>query len=350
MKTVKEQEKYIRDNIFVSVLFFLCFILYSCNTEHKSMERTRYDWLPTTCAPTKYPVRILEGFLSLPDEDDVRLPDDAYLGNGWGNTGSVLLIGDKLKSLPDSLSITWFAFRERKFYQGKFGLSALRLEEYFREGFISPINGQHTTYSYVLFGMAPGGGISVWLSGDAITKEVGFLKAGEAKVNMEDFLGAAPNLDAYVKISTTGSLSPEEMTPIATTLADAAKWSGIYRSAYKWHPNIVMTAPATAIGINYFNGERLYWKDLKSLSGYAGQPIPKQCSIYWNDKQGKETISEVTFDEDEIFAAYKRMDSLVPGNQIVLEAEINQLTFAAKVYLHDNSHVIDFKKCSYKTY
>ncbi len=60
----------------------------------------RYKWLPTESAPREAPVFLLNGDLLLADGTTVYVPDKRMAGKGWGETGSIEIVGEDEKALP----------------------------------------------------------------------------------------------------------------------------------------------------------------------------------------------------------------------------------------------------------
>jgi len=78
----------------------------------------KFEWLPGDSAPTQYPMRVLKGILFLADDNFVLVPDSASINRGWGIYKSTLVIGDPIKAIPKTLTITFFSYTEDCFYQG----------------------------------------------------------------------------------------------------------------------------------------------------------------------------------------------------------------------------------------
>jgi len=99
-----------------------------------------YEWLPTESAPIAFPMEIIEGTLFYPGSGSIYIPDRRPFANGWGRTGSMHLVGDDAKPVPERLELTWFSYAEDKFYSGRFELNHARLDSLFDAG-LPPLPG-----------------------------------------------------------------------------------------------------------------------------------------------------------------------------------------------------------------
>ena len=330
----------------LKILFLIA--TFGCNLKKEKMKDESFNWLPTICAPEKFPVKIMEGSFQLGNGQTVPILPKSYVSNGWGETGAINLIGDENKPLPIELNIQWFAYRERKFYSGIIDIASLKLADYFKEGFLSPVTNKHETYEYIVAGAAPGGGISIWLKGNGITTEVGFFQAKEIHIDTNKLLGSSPNMDTYINAQLMGKFTKQEIAPLSTQNYPLEKWGVLYRELYDWHPTIITSAHAKSIMIYLFNGERIYFSDVSLLKKNLKSPMPRQLTIKWDDLEGVENSSEIVFDEEEIFKTIAYFSKQTA--EIKLQTEINSIDNSIKVYVLDNKDIIELKKCIINTY
>jgi len=123
----------------------------------------RYEWLPTESSYENYPMRIIHGDFIFDDGTSLYIPGRKTIDNGWGEMGSIHIVGEKFKPLPTRIEISYFSFAEDKFYSGVFSLPYEKISNLFREGLRSPITGEKITYQNIIVGVAPAGEISIWL-------------------------------------------------------------------------------------------------------------------------------------------------------------------------------------------
>src|SRR5690625_747622 len=134
------------------------------------MSSDRFDWKATESAPRNYPMRIINGTLLYRGESHgLYIPSGGTIGRGWGEMVSSHIVGPDLKPLPDRLDIKFFSYTENQFYHGVFELPYERILSLFREW--DRLN-DRPAYNRIMTGVAPGGAVAVWLTGQVKTTEV----------------------------------------------------------------------------------------------------------------------------------------------------------------------------------
>src|SRR5690625_7350708 len=94
------------------------------------------------------------------------------------------IVGPDLKPLPDRLDIKFFSYTENQFYHGKFELPYDDIRRLFKEW--DRLN-DRPAYNRIMTGVAPGGAVAVWLTGQVKTTEVFFGKAEPVEGEIEIF-------------------------------------------------------------------------------------------------------------------------------------------------------------------
>jgi len=316
------------------------------------MEELKFKWLPTECASEKYPMQILKGSFLLEDASTVKIPDKRYIGNGWGETGSIHLVGDEIKPIPIGIEILWFSYTEQKFYKGNFDLPKNEITQLFSNGFISPIDNKNTTYSYLLVGLAPNGGIAIWAKGDRITKEICYLKGKETfEVDIDNFVGSCKTISNFVNMNLEETFSKEDILALNKNGVPNSLWDSIYRKQYNCNVNLINIGDLESISIGYFNGEREYF-DLESIKNEIKTKltIPKDFYIKWISSNGTNFGSEVFFDEQEIIAAFSKINESPLTKDLILQVELSEVNESLKIYLRNDKYILELKKCDVKTY
>lgn len=132
----------------------------------------KFEWQATESGPRNYPMEIVKGDLFYHDgSGSLYVPNRATLDHGWGTMRSSHIVGPDYKPLSNRLEITFFSYTENQFYVGKFDLPYKKILAMFKEGYDAPSRGR-ITYRQIIVGVAPGGTVSVWLSGISKTTEV----------------------------------------------------------------------------------------------------------------------------------------------------------------------------------
>jgi len=341
----------------ISVFFFNC-----CNsiermdnnseTKNKKIKKNNmFEWLPTSCAPKNFPIRGLSATLYSNDHSSTRIPQELYCRKGWVQEGRLELMNDAVKPIPDRLVYKWLSLRERKVYLYDGEMPTALITKYFQEGFISPIDNNRATYQYIIFALAPTGKICIYLSGNGVCKEVATLQAKEYSLvgeELNELVNIYKNLDNYIDLKLKEDFKPNEMKPIDVTSYDAVKWTNAYKEKYSWQLNTIIDKRILYLYLRNYNGERLYWNNLNKFDKIESQPIPSKIEIKWLDSEGSEKkISIITFDEEEIFKAFKLLNN--KDDKIIIQPEINSITYGIDVYIKNSKNVIQLKKCQFET-
>ncbi|MEO8771046.1 MAG: DUF2931 family protein [Ferruginibacter sp.] len=349
-------------NFIVINIVFMFF--YCCNSNEGSnidtnnetkinnkQKNNMFLWLPTTTAPESFPIEGLSATLYSSSNSSTRIPQELYCRKGWVEEGRIELMNDDVKPVPDKLVYKWLSLRERKVYLYDGEMPTALLAKYFQEGFISPIDNKKSTYQYIIFGLAPTGKICIYLSGNGVCKDVITLQAKEYNLvgeELNEFVSIYKNLDNYIELALKEDFNSNEIKPVDVNSYEATKWTNAYKKKYAWQLNIIIEKKILYLSIENYNGERLYWNNLNEFYQIESQPIPKKIEIKWLDSvRGEKNLSIITFDEEEIFKAFKLLNN--KEDKIIIQPEINSKTYGIGVYIKNSKNVIQLKKCKFET-
>ena len=166
-------------------------------------------------------------------------------------------------------------------------------------------------------GVAPGGGVAVWLLG---TNKITEIFYGKAKITQDiPWTKFTKNSDitreAYIHGSLEDAIGIDKINELEQNGIPFDLWDS-YRVHYPWQPVIVADNPPPFInGIFYFNGEEDNLRyPLDEPAPSTLRPIPKRLYYIWDNPDGKVSRPIFNFDEAEMFAAFKRLcpDGLTP--------------------------------------
>lgn len=318
-------------------------------------EMTKFEWQATESAPKNYPMKIISGSLSYQDgSGSLYVPDKSRINHGWGRGVSSHVVGDERKPLPHRLSISFFSYTENQFYRGQFDLPYKKILRLFQNGFYSPNEEGHTTYGKIIVGVAPGGAVSVWLWRYEKITEVFFGQAEKIDGDWR-WINTNPKYtrEEYIQIGINEAISD------AKALA-ALKKNGVpiglwerYRKRYDWQPLFTNMAlrDKRISSINYFNGEQDYLNyPLEKDIAATTRAIPRSLSFVWQPEKGKARLFELTFDEDEIFAAFKKLGG--HGEPLKIEMLMEKIDgqFMFSVALRNDKEILKLKKTDLQTY
>jgi hypothetical protein len=318
----------------------LLLLLGSCATPQKK-DMQQFEWQPTTCAPKAFPVRLLSASLHLADGAELEIQPKSLIANGWGEIGAVSLIGEDMKALPATLDLQWFSYVERKCYGGNFKLDQAKLADVFKKKLTAPATDAKADFTHLVIGLAPKGGVSIWLSGEGVTEEIGHLTAAEVKVDMQSIIGAYPDVEAYAKDVIAKNLPEGQVSLSNVSDDDLMKWAGRYRRDYRWHWDVTSTAPLGGLLAHYFNGEACYWPQAPAKTTSFTQPLPDGVNVRWktNGNAGSATL---LFDDAELFAAFDKLGG--PAQEAGIMLEVNRVSGTVKAFVQDAGAIVELKK------
>ena len=310
------------------------------------------EWMPTECAPKDYPIQVHSGTFLCEDGSKISIPNGAVIHNGWGNLGSIYVVGDDVKSLPTTLQITWLSFVENQFYTGEFKLSSTLMQSLFEKGFLNDKNSEET-YTKIMVGMAPGGVVAIWLLGGGSCKEIGFYEASKTDISMSNFNPNGIQDRAQYVSSTLEDLSSEII--LADTLdisvSSGKKWEG-YRKQYTYRPKFESDSDAglTKILVKAFNGE-LYHVNAENqiLKEFVEQAAPRHIWIQWEDTNQNLYGCDIYFDEQEVYKVFEKIEDTteIPFS---LKLRIDKYNSTVSVSVENEKSKIEIKDSRIKVY
>lgn len=299
----------------ILLLFILCsFSVASC--QNKKMDE-KYNWLGTISAPEEYPMEIYKGAIIA---DNFTYGFDAIWGTqntGWGNEGGTMSVETQKMDIPSKLEFTWYSLVENKFYTGKWDLDKEKIKTLFEKGFTDQDNGQKTTYTNFIVGLAPKGRVVLWINGAGNQKEVGVFQAHDTVITQEKAYDNAKYMlkegfaERMLKDPSYKTFKPEVREKIEKKGYPSPEIYDAYRERYSWKPSVVLPNEAEWIdfGMTNYNGEQenLFNESL-TKDTHKKRAIPKFCGFYWRDQnKNRYAVWIDSFDEKEIFDLFQKL-------------------------------------------
>ncbi|GFO70024.1 hypothetical protein GMLC_36030 [Geomonas limicola] len=334
------------------ILLITLFILVPFNSEAKGifsiMHTEKFDWLPTESAHRRYPMTLIRGDLTLKDGSYLYVPAKFLIDNRWGEIGSTHVVGKTMKSLPAKLSATWFSFTENKFFAGDFVLPYDTILE-LCQTMISPKTGKTPNSYYIRFGFGPEGAVSVWVSAEGISVEVGNFRAAEVAMDWKTVLDNEEVSRAdFIDQILHESLKPQELRD----LNEHGVPPGIsdhFSKQYRWNLEVI-GQKNRMLWLKTLNGEEEYFDFVKTSNARTSRGLPQSLEVYWDDKTGRKFQAVVRFDEAEVTAAYKKLSGEKTDYPMQLKLEISDNPEVIHTSLNDGKYVILLGKTEVKTY
>ncbi len=323
----------------VLLISLLSTLLGGCvRSERMSNNVTKFEWDATESAPKHYPMEIINGTFIYKGESErgLYIPSGGTLVDGWGDSVSSHVTGDKYKPLPDRLSITFFSYAEKQFYHGEFKLPYDKILALFKEGVAA--NPEYPTYSSIMAGIAPGGAVSVWVIGTGGYLEVFFGQA--EKIDLDPSVAFQlpfenrADEDEYMHEGLIEVLKPEELENLEKNGIPFGLWAR-YRHQYEWEPVLTEGFSLTYIGFKFLNGERY------KTPGMLLRPVPKELTFKTIINK-EENIFIIKFDEFEIMDAFEKLGA--NNQKVYLEFEPRIPRKTTRVRIYNDKESITLKK------
>jgi hypothetical protein len=276
-----------------------------------------FEWLPTECADERAPMQLIGGRLHCDDDVMVPVPAGKIVNNGWGEVGSLRIIGEPRKPVPHRLSVVWFSFTEDRFFGGGLELPRAELTQLFVGGFEEPLTRTRATWSNIIVGMGVGGWVNVWLAGSGLVHEVagGRLEPTEREWS-EVIDNPAIERAAFVRAKLAARLSKAEVERLAKQGPRPATFP-----RFPWRIAVSGVQVPLHMFVRTFNGERRFYDFARRPPGLH-ESVPKQLQITWLTRAGRKLLSDIQFDEAEVFRAIEQVSAAWPSTQPTLHVEL----------------------------
>jgi Protein of unknown function (DUF2931) len=311
---------------------------------------TPYNWLPTECAPRRFPVRLIKGTLQLLDGSTAAIPDRRDVFNGWGRTGSTHVVGPARKPIPVRLDLRWFSYTEDCFFEGSIELPQALLARLFASGIAE---GRHLArpeeFNRVIVGMAPHGQMAVWLA--AAGGEVVEVAAGRAQPLDLPWSAVTPNATlgraAYIERILREFLTPEQIDALRRDGAPRELFPS-YHARYRWVPRVKGTGSPQYLDIVSLNGENARIGPKGAAVPCDNRPVPSVIEVAWKTPAGEGLRAVITLDEAESLAAFSKLAQGDRNKNLTLTIETQRS--GAAITLQDGQFVLPFKATQTKVW
>lgn len=126
------------------------------------MSTTEYKISCSGIAPQIFPTNTVYGLLWYNENEALEIPKQYPYSGEWGELTSNIVSINDYSPFPFKLSILWMSIIENRFYKYEKELPLNKIKEQWNT---ENINANESIYSHIIVGMAPLGGISIWLYG-----------------------------------------------------------------------------------------------------------------------------------------------------------------------------------------
>lgn len=310
----------------------------------------KFEWLPAACAPKLYPAEIVKGDFIFEDGRSIYIPAKWLMHNGWGDAGSMHIVGDDFKPVPVQLEITWLSYTERKFYNGKFDLPQRKIRQLFEQGYTDD-RGIKENFSTLNVGVAPGGTVVLWIFGSGLALEIEQFQASEIQMTMKEFMpDGVDDLDEYIKLVLE---DVEGFEAFSSQNIPYEAWSETYRPRYSWTPQFVFAEGGqhTKLLSRFYNGEHYFVEHTNPLlRENKTWAVPKYYRINWMDSKQNNYGAHIYFDEGETFAAFRQLFDQNKATKAQLSIEIDKYNSNISIFLMNENEKIPLTQAQIKVY
>ena len=341
------------------IVVLLCITVLSWNTHaEKTNDAEKFpkqEWIASEGSPVGWPIQIINARYDLIDGSSVPVPRGAVSDVGWGNSRSHMSRASR--TVPRSLRILWFSYREKAFWEGVVEFDTRRLTDQFDDDFEDPYLGTATGVSKFLVGMAGEGTIVVWSGGSRRSEVIAVGKAEKIEgLSANEILGKEFRLDdfdAEEYIEETMMYSAEEVTRRgAVVFEDPNYYYDLHNEKYPTKLVIESDYTPYVISNHYFTreNEKFLYEDLHRFSEIK-RSLPKEIDAdyifsnmipYW-------VIEEIN--QEEIYAAARKLS---PSQQtpltvrVKVEGSIVQWQFVPRLFIENDQESIEIKGFEYR--
>lgn len=151
----------------------------------------KYKYLISGCAAELYPSELFFGLLYYSQDDVIEIPQEHPFYKGWGQPQSIHLMEFEKYPIPIKLDMVWLSIVEHQFYSIIQELPHERISQLLET---PDDQTSEPLFEYILVGMAPYGGVSLWVFGQKKSVLVDCFHGENVQVKMKDFLPFTPNV------------------------------------------------------------------------------------------------------------------------------------------------------------
>ncbi len=150
-----------------------------------SNKKNEYEWYASASGQELYPMQLFFGEFIFENGGRSPIRKSPFFEAGWGNPVTGQDDCDNVKPVPHAIDIIWYSVMENKFYSVEAELPYEQIEKMLKQ----PHYNEKTRRKYdcITAGMAPYGGLAIWLVGHGIRTAVAWLQGEEAEVDFHDF-------------------------------------------------------------------------------------------------------------------------------------------------------------------
>jgi len=289
-----------------------------------------YPWRPTVCAPVEAPCILTDGTVTLADGSREGLATDVRLNNGWGVSGPVLLLGEAERPPAVALRVGWYSFADDAFFFGALPFVP-PLATLFEAGIQRDGSEEPCLPNRLIIGVAPGGAMAAWLSGDAVALRVQGAQATRADVDFSTVTsGTEVDRTAYRYTMLRDAVGEDMTARILAGAWDPTLWQ---RVLVRYPVRVAVTGIAHMFRmvLRFADGERDHYAGLEGLDRVEDRAMPTIFQLSYVDSSGVAQREHFHVTADAITSAAERVRDAEPTSPITVVLELGDGPDAAVV-------------------
>ena len=292
--------------------------------EMTTMEnKTEYNWSASVTSPHGFFIEVSNGYLANNKEPIASFTNTGNTNGVDWHTESSGITGGNI--IPTNFSLTWLGYADKKFWKAEGKLPSDMILALFEKGYMHTEYKTRSkiTYKNITFGLAPGGMVSVWLTGPDQRVEIASFQAKETFVDFNEFYRNADHETQQQLFDYFFTRIPEETkAEIKAHGLPIGKWEK-YRKKYNYRFVSQHYKPTVKEEfdrqIKYYNGEEEIFQEGELLL-YKQRAIPYKAEFYYMD-DGLNG-GDVFFDDQEMMQVFETISKKHPNEPFDIIAKV----------------------------
>ncbi|MFB9078283.1 DUF2931 family protein [Flavobacterium procerum] len=316
-----------RINVALTVLLLIILIANLIQIYNYKADE-RFEWSSGVLSKKGNVVQVSTCYFHHTNNWNYDVDKNRIIDNGWNDIN----FSEKSKEnsfYPDSLSITWFSYTEKKFYNGNFKLpyaiileKAKQLRETtnpYKSNFANENPNQVLLYFFAE--ILPKGKLLVWIS-DA-----------DKNLKISEYQAKTVNETWHVFDDI------EEKNTNSKIDIDAKVALVMEKHSYNVDLNLPDGFYLTEADVKLFNQNNWSLEDGKNKKNYIFENIPSGIRLSW-ENDTRRFATQISFDELEILNTFRKMYVPEKAKPLLLELTVNNKNDSIVISLKNNLKVI----------
>ncbi|MET4137868.1 DUF2931 family protein [Pedobacter sp. UYP1] len=303
-----------------------------------NIQDDRYEFYGSMSNPTGYPVQLYKGRFIFQDDDGYQFTFSE--GNGvnykakWGAEGTKTRT--QVMSLPKAIDITWYSFVEDVFYRVNSPVDYNKLLTLFSKPYAEKRRKRivEENYNCIVMGLAPGGVLVVWATGNGRRKvEIGCYQgekiviAKKVSDTNEMEYGDVFNQKWRKKVLTDTLIVPSKTQQLTKNKPIPYGYWDKLTTSYNWRPKFIISPEIKVYDadFSFYNAERfVFFDEGLHNSVYEKRGVPENVYIKWYDNNDNRCAVDFDFNEEQVFKKFNTFFNVKKNTRAEIEFSIDK--------------------------